>query len=152
MQITHSRNTMEPGTSTGAGWAAMKVAAAFGVPAMLAALLGLLILPPRTIREFTVRICTTVICSFVFGPLLAVLLAVWIPGLLDATHWMAERAGIPDFPQLGMLYLLGPCMLIAGLPSWWILGAYMRWTSRLQDEDAMDWLSEALRVFRGGDR
>lgn len=143
---------MEPTTSTGAGWAAVKIAAGFGVPAMLAALLGLLILPPRNIREFTVRICTTVICSFFFGPLLAALLAVWMPGLLDTANSLAAHSGITGFTQLGVLYLLGPCMLIAGLPSWWILGAYMRWTSRLQNEDAMDWLSDALRVFRGEGR
>jgi len=142
---------MEPST-TGTGWAALKIAAGFGVPAMLAALLGLLILPPRTVREFTVRICTTVICSFIFGPLLAALLAVWMPGLLDTANRLAEHSGISGFPQLGMFYLLGPCMLIAGLPSWWVLGAYMRWTSRLQDEDAIDWLSDSFRVFRGGER
>lgn len=140
---------MEPSSSAGAGWAAIKIAAGFGIPAMLAALLGLLILPPRSVREFTVRICTTVISSFVFGPLLAALLAVGVPGLLDTTNRLAEHAGITGFPQLGMFYLLGPCMLIAGLPSWWILGAYMRWTSRLQHEDAMSWLAEAFRVFRG---
>lgn len=143
---------MEPSTSTGAGWAAVKLAAGFGLPAMLAAILGLLILPPRSIREFTLRICVTVTCSFIFGPLLAAFLAAWTPGLLDATNWMAERSGIPDFPELGMFYILGPCMLLAGLPSWWVLGAYMRWTSRLQDEDAIDWLSDAMSAFRRGGR
>lgn len=148
MQISQ-RNAMEPSTSTGTAWAAIKLAAGFGIPAMLAALLGLLILPPRTAREFTVRICTTVICSFIFGPLLAALFATWVPGVLEATNWMADHSGIPDFPQLGMFYLLAPSMLIAGLPSWWVLGAYMRWTSRLKDHDAMTWLSDSLRAFRG---
>lgn len=148
---TVKRAYMEPSSSAGAGWVAIKIAAGFGVPAMLAAILGLLILPPRTAREFTVRICTTVVCSFVFGPLLAVLLAAWMPGILDSAHWMAERSGL-NFPQLSMFYVLGPCMLIAGLPSWWVLGAYMRWTSRLQDEDAVDWLSDAFSAFRKGGR
>lgn len=139
---------MEPGSSAGAGWAAVKLAAGFGLPPMIAAVLGLLILPPRTMKEFVVRICATVISSFIFGPLLAVLVLAWMPEVMESADWAAGLSGI-DFPQLALFYVLAPCMLIAGLPSWWVLGAYMRWTSRLHEEDAMDWLNDALKTFRG---
>lgn len=148
---THSATRagiMEPSTTAGAEWAAVKIAAGFAIPAALAAVLGLLILPPKTAREFIIRSTVTVICSFIFGPLLAALLASWVPGLFDATHWLAERSGL-NFPELSMFYVLGPCMLIAGLPSWWLLGAYMRWTSRLQHQDALSWVSDILNVVRG---
>jgi hypothetical protein len=80
--------------------------------------------------------------------LLAALLIAWAPGVLDSAHWLASLSGF-EYPSLSMFYVLGPCMLIAGLPSWWIIGGYIRWTSRLQNEDAGDWLADALRAFRG---
>lgn len=139
---------MEPSTSAGAGWAAIKIAIGFGVPAALAAVLGLLIMPPKSAKEFVIRATVTVICSFVFGPLLAAMLFTWVPELFNATHWLADRSGL-NFPELAMFYVLGPCMLLAGLPSWWILGAYVRWTSKLQHQDALSWVSELLHVIRG---
>jgi len=143
---------MEPSSSAaGAGWAAAKIAAAFGVPAALAAILGLLIMPPETVREFVLRTACTVVCSFLFGPILAAAVIVWLPGLTESVAWLAERSGGQEwFPQLGMFYLLGPCMLLAGLPGWWLLGAYMRWTARLKAQDLTDWIAESRERLGGG--
>jgi hypothetical protein len=150
MQTAQKAAFMEPTSTTAgaAGFAAVKLAAAFGVFAALAAILGLLLLPPRTAREFALRVTTTVVCSCVFGPLLAILVATWLPGVTESARWFAAHSGI-EYPALAMLYILGPSMLIAGLPAWWILGGYMRWTARLESEDAVSWTAEWLRVFRG---
>lgn len=135
---------MEPGTTGLGGLAALKVAMAYGVPAALAALLGLLIMPPRSVREFTIRTISTVSCSFMFGPALAAGVIAWKPGLMDAMTWLAHHGAGSDDALLAKFYVLGPSMLLAGLPAWWVLGAYMRWMSRMRDQGFLPWLDELL--------
>lgn len=135
---------MEPGTTGLGGLAALKVAAAYGVPAAVAAMLGLLIMPPRSVREFTIRTISTVSCSFMFGPALAAGVIAWKPGLMDAMIWLAHHGAGSDDALLAKFYVLGPSMLLAGLPAWWVLGAYMRWMSRMRDQGFLPWLDELL--------
>ncbi|WP_434648456.1 hypothetical protein [Achromobacter piechaudii] len=135
---------MEPGTTGLGGLAALKVAMAYGVPAALAAMLGLLIMPPRSAREFTVRTISTVACSFIFGPALAGAVITWKPGLMDAMIWLSHHGAGSDDALLAKFYVLGPSMLLAGLPAWWVLGAYMRWMSRMRDQGVLLWLDEIL--------
>lgn len=139
---------MEPGSTGLGGLAAVKLALAFGVPAAIAAVLGLLIMPPRTAREFVVRIASTVACSFFFGPLLVMAVMAWMPDLATSAHWMAQRSGIGDEGLLSMFYLLGPCMLLAGLPAWWVLGAFMRSSAKLENQDLVDWFAENRRKLQ----
>lgn len=135
---------MEPGSTGLGGLAALKVAMAYGIPAALAAILGLLIMPPKTPREFTVRSISTVSCSFIFGPGLAAAVIAWKPGLMDAMTWLAQHGAGSDDALLAKFYVLGPSMLLAGLPAWWVLGAYMRWMSRMRDQGVLPWLDEVL--------
>lgn len=135
---------MEPGSTGLGGLAALKVAMAYGVPAAIAGMLGLLIMPPRTAREFTVRTVSTVVCSFMFGPALAGAVMAWKPGLMDAMTWLAQHGAGSDDALLAKFYVLGPSMLLAGLPAWWVLGAYMRWMSRMRDQGELPWLDEVL--------
>lgn len=130
------------------GWAAIKLCLAFGLPAVFAAILGMLIMPPRSARELVTRTVCTVFCAFIFGPLLAILVLSWRPSLADYAQWMAQRAGVGNEGLLAMLYMVGPCMLIAGLPAWWVLGAYMRWMASMRQKGLPSWLDE-LRG-RGG--
>lgn len=136
--------SMEPSSTGFGGWAAVKLALAFGVPAALAAIIGMLIMPPRSPREFIGRTICTVVSSFVFGPMLAIAVISWRPSLIDAAHWMAQRSGTGEDSLLAMFYVLGPCMLLAGLPAWWVLGAYMRWMSRMREQGVLPWLDEVL--------
>ena len=46
---------MEPGSTGLGGFAALKIALAFGMPAAMAALIGMLLMPPRSSREFVAR-------------------------------------------------------------------------------------------------
>jgi hypothetical protein len=138
---------MEPSSTSGI--AAIKIALAFGVPAALAAIIGLLLMPPRTAREFVVRTVSTVACSLLFGPLLAISMVSWMPSLIGSAHWMATRTGGADQPLLELFYLLGPCMLIAGLPAWWILGAYMHWMASMREKGLPAWVREMRSKIMG---
>lgn len=135
---------MEPSSTGLGGLAALKVAMAYGVPAAIAAILGLLIMPPRTAREFTIRIVSTVSCSFLFGPGLAAAIIAWKPSLMEAMTWLAKHGAGSDDALLAKFYALGPSMVLAGLPAWWVLGAYMRWMSRMRDQGVLPWLDEIL--------
>ncbi|WMD20917.1 hypothetical protein RAS12_00670 [Achromobacter seleniivolatilans] len=133
---------MEPGSTGLGGLAALKVAMAYGIPAAVAAMLGLLIMPPRTVREFTVRTVSTVACSFLFGPALASAVIAWKPGLMDAMTWLARHGAGTDDALLAKFYVLGPSMLLAGLPAWWVLGAYMRWMASMRQKGVLQWVAE----------
>jgi hypothetical protein len=138
---------MEPSSTGLGGLAALKVAMAYGVPAAIAAILGLLIMPPRTAREFTVRTVSTVACSFLFGPGLAAAVIAWKPSLMEAMTWLAQHGAGSDDALLAKFYVLGPSMLIAGLPAWWVLGAYMRWMSRIREIGVLAWIKEAMTLL-----
>lgn len=133
---------MEPGSTGLGGLAALKVAMAYGIPAAVAAMLGLLIMPPHTVREFTVRTVSTVACSFLFGPALASAVIAWKPGLMDAMTWLARNGAGTDDALLAKFYVLGPSMLLAGLPAWWVLGAYMRWMASMRQKGVLQWAAE----------
>jgi zinc transporter ZupT len=141
---------MEP-TSTGAGgFAAFKLAAAFGLVAMLSAIIGFLIVPPKSEREFVARSLCTVICSFVFGPVLAIAVVGWMPGMAEAARWVAHNSGAgADEGLLSILYILMPCALIAGLPAWWVLGAATRWVAKMPEEGLPVWWAQFRKVFLG---
>lgn len=144
----HQRNfCMEPTSAGFGGGAAVKVALAYGAPAALAAILGLLIMPPKTSREFTVRSICTVACSFIFGPALAVAVLTWKPSLMEAMTWLARHGADGDDLALARFYVLGPSMLIAGLPAWWVLGAYMQWMSRIREIGVVAWVKEVLALL-----
>lgn len=140
---------MEPGSTSLGGLAALKVAMAYGIPAAIAAMLGLLLMPPRTVREFTVRTVSTVACSFLFGPALAAAVIAWKPALMEAMTWLAHHGAGTDDALLAKFYVLGPSMLLAGLPAWWVLGAYMRWLASMRKKGVLDWLAEARAKILG---
>ncbi|MNI89916.1 hypothetical protein D3C73_1473800 [compost metagenome] len=79
-----------------------------------------------------------------FGPALAGAVIAWKPGLMDAMTWLAQHGAGSDDALLAKFYVLGPSMLLAGLPAWWVLGAYMRWMSRMRDQGFLPWLDELL--------
>ena len=73
----------------------------------------------------------------------------WMPDIMSSAYWMAERTGLGEDGLLAMFYVLGPCMLLAGLPAWWVLGAYLRLTAKLQNQDLVDWAVEIRRKTLG---
>lgn len=120
---------------------AVKIMLMFGVPAALASVIGLLIMPPHTKSEFIARTTCTVISSILFGPLLAIAIVAWQPEIITAAKTLATHTGLGYEELLTTFYILGPCQLIAGLPAWWILGAYMRWMAKMREEGVPDWIA-----------
>lgn len=140
---------MEPSSTGMSGVAALKVVLAFGLPAAMAALIGMLLMPPLSYREFVARSVCTVLSSFLFGPLLAITVIAYFPNITEAAHWFAQRTGLGDEGLLAMFYVLGPCMLLAGLPAWWLLGAIMRLAAKLQGQDLVEWVVDIRRKWDG---
>lgn len=133
---------MEPGSTYVEGLVTFKVAIAYGIPVATTAVLALLIMPPRTVREFIVRTISTVACSFLFGPALAGAVIAWKPALMEAMMWLAHHGSDGDDALLAKSYVLGPSMLLAGLPAWWVLGAYMRWMASMRHKGVLAWLAD----------
>lgn len=138
---------MEP-SSTGAA-SAIKIMLMFGVPAALASLIGLLIMPPHTKSEFIARITCTVVSSILFGPILAIALITWQPEVLTAAVALAKQTDLGHEQLLSMFYVLGPCQLIAGLPAWWVLGAYMRWMAKMREDGIPNWTANFRQKILG---
>ncbi|WPL81619.1 hypothetical protein SD446_02435 [Bordetella hinzii] len=138
---------MEPGTTGIESWMALKLALAIGLPAVFAVIVGMLIMPPRTAWECFARTVCTVVSALVFAPVLAIALLSWRPALADAVLWLAHRTGPGEEPLFSLFYVLGPCMLLTGLPAWWVLGAYMRWMARMREQGILAWADD-LRRFR----
>jgi hypothetical protein len=101
------------------------------------------------VREFTVRTVSTVACSFLFGPALAASVIAWKPALMEAMTWLAHHGAGTDDALLAKFYVLGPSMLLAGLPAWWVLGAYMRWMASMRKMGLLEWLAEARAKVLG---
>lgn len=138
---------MEP-SSTGIS-GAVKIMLMFGVPAALASLLGLLIMPPRTKGEFVARITCTVVSSILFGPILAIAIVAWQPGIIPAALALAKATGLGNEELLTTFYVLGPCQLLAGLPAWWVLGAYMRWMAKMREDGVPNWIGNIREKILG---
>jgi len=130
---------MEPSSTGAAG--AVKIMLMFGVPAALASLIGLLIMPPHTKGEFIARTTCTVISSILFGPILAIALITWQPEIIPAATALAKQTGLGYEELTTTFYILGPCQLIAGLPAWWVLGAYMRWMAKMREDGVPNWIA-----------
>ncbi len=131
---------MQP-VMTAASSMALKIVTTYAICAALAALLGLVVLPPRSRAELMMRTASTLVCSFAFGPALAAAALAWFPALTDALVWLADHGSTED-EFLAKLYVIAPCMLLAGLPAWWMLGGYMRWVARIRKIGLLPWLDE----------
>lgn len=114
-------------------------------PAAIAAIIGMLIMPPKSAREFIGRMMCTVLSSVILGPLLTIWVITRQPGLLAQAVQVAAHTGVTEdlHSVMGLFYVMGPWMLSAGLPVWWILGeAWMRWPQRMQEQGIPSWVAE----------
>lgn len=121
----------------------------FGAPAIIAALgagLGFLLLWPRTIREAFIRFTSSIICSFVFGPMFALAAWAWWPELFANAQQVAGQNGVD--PLYGVLMVASPFMVMAALVPWLFLGALMRWFDRRRDKDLGEIVQDAAKVVR----
>lgn len=120
------------------------------VIAALSALLGYIILKPKTVGEAIARGLFAALASIFLGPLaVAVAHAKW-PELFDSAVYLdtVNQTG------LGILYVTAPIQILAGLPAWWVLGAFLRWFDRRSNKDIGE-LFKDLKEFlphRKGDQ
>ena len=125
----------EPTTSGAAGAVGWKlIGGAAGVAAGgagLAALIVMLMTPPRSAREWAVGLISTVVCSVAGGA--------WL------LHWlgMGDLASSP----LGMAVLFGLCFG-CGLPGWALVRWVFTYIERRRDRDLGEVVQEAADQLR----
>jgi hypothetical protein len=136
-------------TSAGAG-ALIKI---FGVPALAGAAataLTFLFMWPKSRREAFVRFTSSILTSAILGPLLVIAMHSWWPSLFSSARDVTALYGAD--PALGMLFVSGPIMVLAGLPSWWLLGGVVLWLERRRGKDIAEMAhdaAEAVKDVRG---
>lgn len=127
----------EPVSSSGAaGFAAYKLAMAYGVPACLAAVLVMLIAQPKSKREWAAALISTVSGSIYGGAF-----AIRYFGL----HTWTE--------EVDSAVMLGGVYLVCGLPAWVLIRAGFAWVERRKSKDIAELALDAQDAFnkvRGG--
>lgn len=122
---------MEPtSTSTAGGYAAYKLALAFGIPAAIAALVVMLMTWPDSKREgFSAFVCT-VVSSLCGGAALI--------QYLGLNHWAENPVGL-----IGM----GGLIFAAGLPGWALVRAAFAYMERRKAKDMAELFNEAKELI-----
>jgi len=111
----------------------------------IAAALGFLILPPKTHKEFVARLVVTIICSALFGPWLYFWAA--STGIGSAVTALAVSEMTELAPAYVKMMLSTPCLVLGGLPGWWLLGALVRWLDKRKDKDIGELYTDAKKDF-----
>lgn len=140
---------MEPASTSSA--ATIALAKYFGMQLILGVIstaLTFIVLPPKTRVEFFGRMACTLLASYLFGPVLVAAAHGWFPELFDSAAAVAVLHG--QDASFGVLYVSAPLQVIAGMPAWWVIGAFVWWFDRRRGSDIGDLVSEARSVFVGG--
>lgn len=126
----------EPATSTAAGLAGWKLiggaAGVAGAGAGLAAIVVMLMTPPRSPREWAVGLISTVVSSVAGGA------------------WLLHYLGLQDLAAggpLGLAVLFGLCFA-CGLPGWALVRAAFTWLARREGKDIGQLAGEAAQDVR----
>lgn len=92
------------------------------------------------------RLACTMATSSIFGPIAVMALHSWWPSLFDSSKAVASMYGAD--PALGMLFVAGPVMVLAGLPAWWLIGSLVRWLDKRRDKDIGEIVHDAAEVVK----
>jgi hypothetical protein len=131
---------------TTAGGALIKI---FGVPVLAGAAatgLAFLFMWPRTLKEAAIRFVCTLLASAGAGPLLVIAVHSWWPSLFASAAQVAGVYGLPA--ELGALYVAAPFLVLAGLPTWWILGGLVLWLERRRGKDLAEIAHDAAAAVK----
>lgn len=129
--------------------AAGSVIKVFGVPVLAGAAatgLAFLFMWPKTIKEAAIRFACTIIASAIAGPFLVIAVHSWWPSLFASAGEVAAMYKMPL--EFGMLFAAVPFLVLAGLPAWWILGAFVLWFDRRRGKDLGEMAHEAAEEIR----
>lgn len=122
----------EPSSSAAAGgFAAYKLAVAFGLPAGVAAIVVMLWIQPKSPREWALALISTVASSVGGGAALI--------QHLGLNAWADNTVGL-----IGMAGLIFAC----GLPGWVIVRAAFAWIDRRRGRDLAELASDAAHTVR----
>ena len=116
-----STEMAEPTSSGAAGFAAYKLALAYGVPAGLAGVLVMLLTHPKTRREWVASLLSTISASIYGGAV-----AIQYFGL---QAWLDNERGA---------LLVGGIYLLCGLPAWVVVRAFYAWTEKRRNKDLQE--------------
>jgi hypothetical protein len=128
LNLHHLANHMpEPTTSASAagGFAAYKLAVAFGLPAGLAAIIVMLWIQPKSKREWAMALICTVVSSVCGGA--AIIQHYGLNAWADTT--------------IGLMGLSG-LIFAAGLPGWVLVRAAFAWAEKRKGKDLAELIEE----------
>ena len=134
--------------SAAAGSALIKI---FGIPVLagsLAASLGFMFMWPKTKKEAFSRFACSILSSATVGPLAVVWLRSYKPDLFDSAKAIAVMAGTEE--AVGFLFIAAPIMVAAGLPAWWIIGAFVKWFDNRRDKDIGQMGGDVIDLIKRG--
>ncbi len=122
----------EPLSSSGAaGFAAYKLAMAYGVPACLAAVLVMLIAHPKGKREWAAALISTVSGSIYGGAF-----AIRYFGLQTWTE------------EVDSAVMLGGVYFVCGLPAWVLIRAGSAWVEKRKSKDLQELVKDAEQAVK----
>lgn len=122
----------EPSSSAAGGYAAYKLAVAFGLPAGLAAIMVMLWVQPRTKREWAMALICTVTSSVCGGA--AVVQKFGLHAWSDTYIGLMAQAGI---------------IFACGLPGWVIVRAAFAWAERRKGKDLAELIIDVGQSVKG---
>ena len=140
------KETMAIETGAAGGAALIKI---YGVPVLAgsaAAALTFLFMWPKSRREAFVRFTCAIAMSGLVGPFLVAAMHSWWPTLFASARSMSGAYGVP--PDVAVLYVCVPFMVVAGLPAWWLIGGLVRWLEKRKDADIGEIAHDAAEVVR----
>lgn len=132
--------------TTAAGGALIKYFGAQVVAGAVATAFAFLFMWPKTLKEAAVRMACTILASAIAGPLLVIAAHSWWPTLFSSASQLAVIYGADPF--LGYLFIAAPFLVMAGLPAWWIIGAFVLWLDKRRGKDLAEIAHDAAEAVR----
>lgn len=135
MKYTGIHPMSEPGPLTAIGGIALYKLGAFGFVAVLATVVVMAMTLPKTVREFTVAMISTVVASIGGGA--------FIVRWLNIGHWVNDDAG---------MIAIGGVIFVCGLPAWVLVRALFAWSEAKKDRhitEIVDLVLDARRKSGG---
>lgn len=136
----------EPASTTAGVFAGHKIAL-LGLPvvaSLIAFWLGLRFVPLRAGREredLINRVMACLVCSFVLGVTVLVLLMQHMPGVFDAAARLAVLSLLPG--EAGFFIVTTCVLIVCGIPGPWIAAATFLWVERRRGKDIAELVQDA---------
>jgi hypothetical protein len=140
------KDTMAIETTAAGGSALVKIFGASVVAGAVASAFAFMFMWPRTLTEAAIRLASTLLASFVAGPVLVIAVHSSSPGLFESARTVAAMYGA--MPDLGFLFVAAPLMVVAGLPAWWVIGWIVRWMDARRNKDIGEVAQDAAAAVK----